>query len=120
MQNYGRTVSNDAELLRCVLFRTPVMIVNNHHSLITEAIIISYDDQTIFVEGSYFFRSEIQIHRIEIKTSADFFNSIIFQSPVEIHSENSIAYEIINDFNDEFIFVDNAFYFRSQSRFFVV
>jgi hypothetical protein len=119
MQNYGRTVTNDAELLRCVLYRTPVIIVNNNSLLINEAIIVSYDDHTIFVEGSYFFRSEIKIHRIEIKSSADIFNSIIFQSQIEVHSENSIAYEIINDFNEEFIFVDNAYYFRSQSRFYI-
>ncbi len=120
MLSYRNIVSNDAELLRCVLFSTPVMIVNNNNnSILAITVINSYDEHIIIVDGSFFFRSEIHIQRLEIKSNADFFNSIIFQSSVEIHSEGSIDYKIINDFNDEFIFVDNAFYFRSHSKFFV-
>ncbi|SED08496.1 hypothetical protein [Paenibacillus sp. GP183] len=50
----------------------------------------------------------------EICSDADLFNCILFSTPVEIRMDGALETStvVINDYNDEIIFVDGAYYFR--------
>ncbi|RUS44999.1 hypothetical protein [Cohnella sp. AR92] len=115
----GKTVVTDAELFRCSLFRTPVTI--NMGDCSDHGIIVNqFDEDCLYVDGAFYIRSGIQVERTEIKTDADLYNCLLFQTSVEVRTAgivNTYA-STINAFNEEIVFADNEFFFRMLSEFY--
>lgn len=111
----ARQIQSDAELFRCFLFQTPILIELDEGTVYL-SVINGLDDEIIYVEGGFEFRSNITLYRKEFSSDADLENCIWFQTPVELRIDGRLHDVIlINAVMDDFILVDGAYYFRSDT-----
>jgi hypothetical protein len=121
MLTTGKEICSDADLFNCILFSTPVEIRIDGALETSSVVINDYNEDIIFVDGAYYFRTNIEILRKEVSSDAEIHNCILFQTPVDIWSkELGIAFRaIINDYSEKIIIADGQFYSRSDIQIFV-
>jgi len=109
-------IHSDAELYRCLVFQAPILIQLSEGSL-SPILINGFDDEFIYVDGGFEFRSNITLYRKELRTDANLLNCVWFQTPVEMRVEGQIqgVASRLNAYMDDFILVDGGFYFRSNT-----
>ncbi|SDP29714.1 hypothetical protein SAMN04487897_1694 [Paenibacillus sp. yr247] len=109
-------IHSDAELFRCLIFQTPIHI-HFADGTFYPSIINGFDDDLIYVDGGFEFRSNISLCRKEFRYDADLENCVWFQTPVELRVEDQIqdVATRLNAIMDDIILVDGAYYFRSNT-----